>query len=52
VATVSIAAASQRFGMSACISATSLIYLSFGLLLIWGVSRFMRGKPWPMTTAR
>ncbi len=52
VATVSIAAASQRLGMSACISATSLIYLFFGLLLIWGVSRFMRGKPWPMTTAR
>jgi MFS family permease len=43
-ATVSIAAASQRFGMSACISATSLIYLSFGLLLLWGVSRFMLGR--------
>jgi len=46
-ATVTIAAASQRFGMSACISATSLIYLFFGLLLLWGVSRFMSGRSVP-----
>ena len=46
-ATVAIAAASQRFGMSACISATSLIYLSFACLLAWGIARFMSGKSVP-----
>lgn len=44
VATVSIAAASQHVGMSACISATSAIYLLFGLLLTWGIARYMRGR--------
>jgi MFS family permease len=43
-ATVAIAAASQRFGMSACISATSLIYLSLAVLLTWGIARFMSGR--------
>jgi MFS family permease len=42
IATVTIAAASQRFGMGACISATSVLYLLFGLLLFWGVRRYMR----------
>nr|HPO08894.1 MFS transporter [bacterium] len=37
IATVSIAAASQRFGMSTCLSATSMIYLFFGILLLGGV---------------
>ncbi len=46
-ATVAIAAASQRFGMSACISATSLIYLSFACLLAWGIARFMSGRTVP-----
>jgi len=46
-ATVTIAAASQRFGMSACISATSVIYLFLGLLLAWGIARFMSGKTVP-----
>jgi MFS family permease len=40
-----IAVAASRYGMSACLSANSLIYLLFGLLLVWGVRRFMRGKP-------
>jgi hypothetical protein len=42
VATVAIAAASQLVGMSACISATSAIYLLFGLLLAWGTARYMK----------
>lgn len=41
LAPVAIAAASERYGMSACISASSIIYLFFGLLLIYGTSRFM-----------
>jgi len=44
IATVTIAAASQRFGMSACLSATSMIYLLFGILLLAGVFRFMGGR--------
>ncbi len=43
-ATVTIAAASQRFGMSACISATSLIYLALAMVLAWGIWRFMSGR--------
>jgi MFS family permease len=41
-APVAIAAASQHFGMSACISANSLIYLLFGILLVYGVFMHMR----------
>ncbi len=41
VAPVAIAAASQRYGMSACLSANSVIYLFFGLLLILGIRLFM-----------
>jgi MFS family permease len=41
IAPVAIAAASERYGMSACISANSLIYLFFGLLLIYGVRKLM-----------
>jgi MFS family permease len=33
------------FGMSACLSANSLVYLGVGLLLLLGVRRFMRGAP-------
>jgi MFS family permease len=47
VAPVAIAAASQRFGMSACLSANSLIYLAMGLLLVFGVHMFMRAQPLP-----
>ncbi len=39
------AQASMSFGMSACFSSTSVIYLFFGLLLVWGVFRFMKGRP-------
>jgi MFS family permease len=44
-APIAIAAASARYGMSACLSATSAIYFSLAGLLMWGVSRFMRGRP-------
>ncbi len=44
ISAVSIAWASERFGMSACISANSMVYLFFGLLLSGGVYLFMRGK--------
>jgi hypothetical protein len=44
-APVAIAAASQHYGMSACISANSLIYLLFGFLMVYGVFMHMRGKP-------
>ena len=41
IAPVAIAAASERYGMSACISANSVIYLAFGLLLLYGIWRYM-----------
>jgi len=43
-APVSIAAASERYGysMSVCISATSMIYLVFGLILLMGAKLLMR----------
>lgn len=43
-ATVTVAAASQWFGMSACISATSLIYLALAVLLGLGIVRYMSGR--------
>ncbi|MCL5282800.1 MAG: MFS transporter [Planctomycetes bacterium] len=46
-ATVTIAVASQRFGMSACISATSLIYLFLAFFLAWGIARFVSGRAMP-----
>jgi MFS family permease len=45
IAPVAIAAASQRYGMSACLSANSVIYLCFGLLLAFGIAKFMGGAP-------
>ncbi|HKX26120.1 MAG TPA: MFS transporter [Blastocatellia bacterium] len=45
IATVAIAAASAQYGMSACISATSTIYLGFGLLLAYGIAVHLRGLP-------
>ena len=42
MAPVAIAAASQRFGMSACLSANAAIYLLFGGLLSFGVRAYMR----------
>ncbi len=41
LATMSIAVAAPVFGMSTCLSATCLIYLIFGGLLVWGVQRYM-----------
>lgn len=43
-APVAIGAASERFGMSACISATSVVYLVCGLILTWGILRHMRAE--------
>jgi MFS family permease len=43
-APVAIGAASERFGMSACISATSVVYLMSGLLLAWGILHYMRSE--------
>lgn len=42
VAPVAIAAASERFGMSACISANSVIYILVAALLFYGIRRHMR----------
>jgi MFS family permease len=42
VAPVAIAAASDRYGMSACISANSLIYLLISALLGFGIWRYMQ----------
>ncbi|HWR54854.1 MAG TPA: MFS transporter [Bryobacteraceae bacterium] len=45
VAPVAIAYASERYGMSAAISANSVVYLLFGCLMVFGIRRFMRGTP-------
>jgi len=42
IAPVAIAAASERFGMSACISANSVIYLLVAVLLFYGIRRYVR----------
>lgn len=55
IAPVAIAAASQRYGMSACISMNSVIYLMFGLLMIYGIWKYMGGRqqlPVSMTPAK
>ncbi|GAB2640585.1 MFS transporter [Emticicia sediminis] len=44
IAPIAIAYASTKYGMSASISATSALYLVFGLLLIFGIRRFMRNQ--------
>jgi MFS family permease len=41
-APIAIAAASQRFGMGACISANSVVYLAFGSLLVYGIRAHMQ----------
>jgi MFS family permease len=41
-APIAVAAASAHYGMSAVISATSVIYFALALLLIWGIRTFMR----------
>lgn len=40
IAPVAIAAASQHYGMAACLSATSVIYLAFGLFLLLGTNKW------------
>ena len=47
IAPVAIAAASERFGMSAAISANSMIYLLIALLMIYGISRLTRSSAQP-----
>ena len=47
IAPIAIAYASESYGMSASISATSALYLIFGLLMIFGIWKFMRGKRQP-----
>jgi MFS family permease len=45
IAPVAIAAASERFGMGACISANSVIYLLVAALLFYGIRRHMWFPP-------
>jgi MFS family permease len=45
MAPVAIAAASQRYGMSACLSANAAVYFCIGLLLWFGIVRYMSGSP-------
>jgi MFS family permease len=42
IAPVAIAAMSAHYGMSACLSATSLVYLLFGGVMALGIAAFMR----------
>ena len=42
IAPIAIALASERYGMSAAISASSIVYLLVGSLLLFGTARFMR----------
>jgi MFS family permease len=44
-APVAVAFASDRFGMSASISAASVIYLGCGLLLVWGSLTLVKRRP-------
>ena len=44
-APVLIAVAAGRFGLSVCISATAVIYLTIGLLMFFGSRRLSAGKP-------
>lgn len=51
IAPIAIAYASNQYGMSASISATSALYLIFGSLMIFGIVRFMKGRmPKPETS--
>jgi MFS family permease len=51
LAPVAIAAASERVGLSASISASSIIYLGMGLLLIYGIRRLMLADRQPAPAA-
>jgi len=50
IAPLAIAAASARWSMSASISANALVYLLVGLLMLWGVRRFMQNASTPTPT--
>jgi sugar phosphate permease len=43
-APIAIAMASERYGMSAAISASSIVYLLVGSLLLFGTARFMKPR--------
>ena len=47
IAPVAIAAASGQFGMGPCLSATSAVYLVFGLLMLFGAWAFSRAEARP-----
>ena len=51
IAPIAIAYASDSYGMSASISATSVLYLIFGLLMLFGISQFMGGRKQPENSA-
>lgn len=44
IAPLAVAAGSQRFGMGACLSATSLVYVLSAVILIWNARIFSRGE--------
>jgi MFS family permease len=44
VGPVAMAYFSKRIGMGACLSANAIIFAASGVLLLWGVWRFMPGK--------
>ncbi len=52
LAPVAVAAASERYGMSASISANSVLYLLVGLLMVFGISRYMTGGRAAATSLR
>ena len=45
MAPVTIAMMSDRYGMSASIAATSVVYIAVGALMAGGIARWMRAKP-------
>jgi MFS family permease len=44
IAPVAIAAAGERFGMGASISANSIVYLLIAALLLYGIRRYVRSS--------
>jgi MFS family permease len=44
IAPIAIAYASNQYGMSASISATSILYLIFSLLMVFGIWKYMNGR--------
>jgi MFS family permease len=50
LAPIVIARASQSYGMSACISANSAIYLVFGMLMIYGIWAHMSHKRYTLSS--